>query len=172
MTIPIVIVGPDLRIRRFTGMANRVLNVVPTDVGRSILDIRWKIELEDVERVLLGVIGGGDFDGDLRDAERKKAAGFTAYKIKVVRKNGDVSFVYLDPDAFLEIRVLTQRVEHGAQIEEEKDLGDYEKVNGVYFPLSIETGAKGDQEKAKITFDKAEANVPLDDAMFRFPAKS
>jgi len=32
---------------------------------------------------LLGVIGGGDFDGDLRDAETKKAAGFTAYKIKV-----------------------------------------------------------------------------------------
>jgi two-component system CheB/CheR fusion protein len=57
VTIPIVIVGRDLRIRRFTGMATRVLNVVPTDVGRSILDIRWKIELEDVERVLLGVIG-------------------------------------------------------------------------------------------------------------------
>jgi muconate cycloisomerase len=32
---------------------------------------------------LLGVIGGGDFDGDLRDAEKKKAAGVTAYKIKV-----------------------------------------------------------------------------------------
>jgi L-alanine-DL-glutamate epimerase-like enolase superfamily enzyme len=32
---------------------------------------------------LLGVIGGGDFDGDLRDAERKKASGVTAYKIKV-----------------------------------------------------------------------------------------
>jgi L-alanine-DL-glutamate epimerase-like enolase superfamily enzyme len=32
---------------------------------------------------LLGVIGGGDFDGDMRDAEKKKAAGFTAYKIKV-----------------------------------------------------------------------------------------
>ncbi len=32
---------------------------------------------------LLAVIGGGDFDGDLRDAEKKKAAGFTAYKIKV-----------------------------------------------------------------------------------------
>ena len=32
---------------------------------------------------LLGVIGGGDFDGDLRDAEKKKEAGFTAYKIKV-----------------------------------------------------------------------------------------
>ena len=32
---------------------------------------------------LLGTIGGGDFDGDLRDAEQKKAAGVTAYKIKV-----------------------------------------------------------------------------------------
>jgi muconate cycloisomerase len=32
---------------------------------------------------LLSVIGGGDFDGDLRDAEAKKAEGFTAYKIKV-----------------------------------------------------------------------------------------
>ena len=32
---------------------------------------------------LLGVIGGGDFDGDLRDAESKKSAGVTAYKIKV-----------------------------------------------------------------------------------------
>jgi L-alanine-DL-glutamate epimerase-like enolase superfamily enzyme len=32
---------------------------------------------------LLGVIGGGDYDGDLRDAEQKKAGGFVAYKIKV-----------------------------------------------------------------------------------------
>ncbi len=32
---------------------------------------------------LLGVIAGGDYQGDLRDAESKKAAGFTAYKIKV-----------------------------------------------------------------------------------------
>ncbi|MEP7030436.1 MAG: enolase C-terminal domain-like protein, partial [Pseudolabrys sp.] len=32
---------------------------------------------------LLGVIAGGDFDSDLRDAEKKKAAGVVAYKIKV-----------------------------------------------------------------------------------------
>ena len=32
---------------------------------------------------LLCVIGGGDLDSDLRDAEKKKALGFTAYKIKV-----------------------------------------------------------------------------------------
>jgi L-alanine-DL-glutamate epimerase-like enolase superfamily enzyme len=32
---------------------------------------------------LLGVIGGGNREGDLLDAEKKKAAGITAYKIKV-----------------------------------------------------------------------------------------
>jgi muconate cycloisomerase len=32
---------------------------------------------------LLSIIGSGELDGDLRDAEKKKAAGFTAYKIKV-----------------------------------------------------------------------------------------
>jgi muconate cycloisomerase len=32
---------------------------------------------------LLGVVGGGDYDGDLRDAEKKKTDGFTVYKIKV-----------------------------------------------------------------------------------------
>jgi muconate cycloisomerase len=32
---------------------------------------------------LLGVIGGGDFDGDIADAAAKKAKGFTAFKIKV-----------------------------------------------------------------------------------------
>jgi L-alanine-DL-glutamate epimerase-like enolase superfamily enzyme len=32
---------------------------------------------------ILGVIGGGDLDGDLRDAGKKKDDGFTAFKIKV-----------------------------------------------------------------------------------------
>src|SRR5690348_3382141 len=32
---------------------------------------------------LLAVVGGGDYDGDLADAAKKKAEGFTAYKIKV-----------------------------------------------------------------------------------------
>ncbi|HXD44275.1 MAG TPA: enolase C-terminal domain-like protein [Pseudolabrys sp.] len=32
---------------------------------------------------LLAVVGGGDYDGDLADAAKKKAEGFTAFKIKV-----------------------------------------------------------------------------------------
>ena len=100
---------------------------------------------------------------------REDVDGTSAYKIKVVRKNGDVSFVYLDPDHFLEIRILTQRVQHGAQQETETDIGDYEKIGGVFIPFSIEEGRKGDPDKQKVVIDKAEANVPVDDAIFHFP---
>ena len=96
--------------------------------------------------------------------------GTLAYKLKVVRKNGDVNFVYLDPDHFLEIRILTQRIEHGAQVEVETDLGDYEKVDGVFIPFSEEAGSKGSPDKQKTIIEKGEANVAVDDAVFRFPA--
>jgi hypothetical protein len=97
--------------------------------------------------------------------------GTAAHKLQVVRKNGDVSFVYLDPDYFLEIRILERRTEQGAQVEVETDLGDYEKVNGVYFPFSIEAGSKGSTDKQKTIIEKGEANIPVDDSIFEFPTQ-
>ena len=95
--------------------------------------------------------------------------GTAAHKLKVVRKNGDITYVYLDPDYFLAIREVSQRTEQGAKVEVETDLGDYEKVNGVYFPFAIESGNKGSTDKQKIAIEKAEANIPVDDAIFAFP---
>jgi hypothetical protein len=100
---------------------------------------------------------------------REDVDGTSAYKIKVARKNGDVQFVFLDPDHFLEIRILTQGVRHGAQEETETDVGDYEKIGGVFVPFSIEQGSKGDPDKQKTIIEKAEANVPVDDTIFKFP---
>jgi hypothetical protein len=97
--------------------------------------------------------------------------GTPAHKLKVTRKNGDVSLVYLDPDHFLEIRVVTQRTRHGAYEEVETDLGDYEKVGGVFVPTSIEFGSKGSPDKQRIIIDKVEGNVPVDDALFHFPGQ-
>jgi hypothetical protein len=98
--------------------------------------------------------------------------GTAAHKLKVVRRNGDISYVYLDPDYFLEIRVIDQRIEQGAQVEIETDLGDYEKVNGVYFPFSIEAGSKGSSDKQKTIIEKGEANIPVDESIFEFPVKA
>ncbi len=136
-----------------------------------------KMSADDVK----SLIEDSEIDGPLVDWKDKQSTveylgmedvdGTLAHKIKVMRKNGDVNFVYLDPDHFLEVRVRTQRTEQGAQVEVETDLGDYEKIGGVFIPFSIEAGRKGDPDKQKIIIDKAEANVPVDDAVFRFPSK-
>ncbi len=126
------------------------------------------------------LIEDAEVDGALVDWKEKGSTveylgtedvdGTQAHKLKVTRKNGDVNYVFLDPEYFLEIRVTTQRMEHGAQVETETDLSDYEKVNGVYLPLSVEAGRKGSSDKQKVILDKAEGNLPVDDSTFQFPA--
>jgi two-component system CheB/CheR fusion protein len=50
--IAIVIVANDLRIRRFTPMAERVLNLIPSDVGRPISHIKPNIDCPDLEHLI------------------------------------------------------------------------------------------------------------------------
>ncbi len=54
--IPFLILGEDLKIRRITPMAAKVLNVIPTDVGRSLNDIRLSLEVQDLEPLLQDVL--------------------------------------------------------------------------------------------------------------------
>jgi hypothetical protein len=148
----------------------------------------WKVSpffgRRDPERMsaddVKALVEDAEMDGPLVDWQAKGNSveylgtedvdGTPAHKLKVTRKNGDVSVVYLDPDHFLEIRMLTQRTRHGAYEEVETDLGDYEKAGGVFVPTSIEVGSKGAPDKQRIIIDKVEANVPVDDTIFHFPA--
>jgi len=99
--------------------------------------------------------------------------GTAAHKLKVILKSGDVEYVFLDPDHFLEIRTVTQHKVRGTESETITDLGDYEQVAGVYFPFAINSRTKGDGDGAtEITIEKAEANVPIEDAIFAFPTKA
>jgi outer membrane lipoprotein-sorting protein len=96
--------------------------------------------------------------------------GTTAHKLKVSLKTGDTEYVYLDPDHFLEIRVVGQRRVRGTETEDITDYGDYELVNGVYFPFSISSRSKDGGNETTITIDKAKANTAISDALFAFPA--
>jgi two-component system CheB/CheR fusion protein len=56
VNIPIVMLGNDLRIRRFTPQAERALNLLPTDVGRRVTDFRVKLRIPDLESLFVDVI--------------------------------------------------------------------------------------------------------------------
>ena len=56
VNIPLVMLGNDLRIRRFTPDAGKVLSLIPTDIGRKITDLRPSIPLRDLGRKVLEVL--------------------------------------------------------------------------------------------------------------------
>jgi hypothetical protein len=121
------------------------------DIAGPLVD--WKAKGHKVE-----YLGTEDVDGT------------EAHKLKVTLANGTVQFLFLDPDYFLEIRTLTQTTVRGVQQEQESDIGNYELVEGVYVPFSIESGPKGGPKAQKISIERVEANIAVDARQFAFPS--
>ena len=121
-----------------------------------------------------------DIDGPLVDYQQKghkaelmghdSVEGTDCYKVKLTLKNGDIRVYYLDADSYLELKLETQTTVRGAIQEAERLYGDYDKVNGIYFPFALAYGGKDDPDPERITVDKVELNVPLDDSLFSMPS--
>ncbi|HYU55275.1 MAG TPA: chemotaxis protein CheB [Candidatus Dormibacteraeota bacterium] len=54
--LPIIMLGNDLRIRRFTPHAEKMFNLLATDVGRSIIDINMNPKTPDMSSLITDVI--------------------------------------------------------------------------------------------------------------------
>jgi len=52
----IVMLGPDLRIRRFTAPAEKLLNLIQADVGRPLRDLKLGLEVPGLEAMIVDVI--------------------------------------------------------------------------------------------------------------------
>ena len=147
----------------------------------------WKIEpwqgKKDVEPLgeeeMKQIVEDADFDGPLVNYKQKgnkiefagmePVEGTDTYKLKVTLVNGDVRYYYMDTDYFVPIKIDLKRMVRGAEREYETTLGDYKEVAGWYLPHSVETGTKGSPNKQKVTYEKIEANIPIDDGRFSAP---
>jgi hypothetical protein len=124
-----------------------------------------KISADDAK----GLIEAADIAGPLVDYQAKgnkveylgteDIDGTNAHKLRVTLKNGDTQYLFLDPDAFLEIRVVNHRMVRGQEEVSSTDLGEYEKVDGIYFPF----------ESGRTQMEKVELNQPIDRKIFAFP---
>jgi two-component system CheB/CheR fusion protein len=61
VNLPVVMVGSDLRIRRFTPPAEELLNLLPGDVGRRLGEIRTSLEPDDLEQAARVTMEGAVF---------------------------------------------------------------------------------------------------------------
>ncbi|HTT65851.1 MAG TPA: hypothetical protein VMG35_28570 [Bryobacteraceae bacterium] len=174
--------APDLLRQTFTIMGMTGISAYDGTSGWRVMPFAGRKDPEMLgEDDLRGLQDEADFYGHLVDYKEKgntieylghdTVDGDDAYRLKVTLKNGDIVYYYLDPETFLEIR--TESVQHirGSVRESFSEMGSYKLVDGVYFPFSLESGnPRNPGQTAKITFDKIEANVPMDPAEFKMPA--
>lgn len=120
-----------------------------------------------------------DFDGPLVDHAQKghqvellgkeKVEGSDAYKLKVTLKGGDIRYLYLDAEYFLEMKSEGRRIVRGSEMEVESSMGDYKEVEGLMIAHAIEGGPKGTPMRQKLTVEKVEINPAMDDVRFKMP---
>jgi len=121
----------------------------------------------------------GDFDGPLVNYKEKGSTveylghdlvdGDDALRLKVMLKNGDIIYDYLDPDTFIEIRREIQQFIRGSVRERVESLGSYKPVAGVMFPIAIATGSRNVPDAQTTAVQKIEVNVNIDPADFALP---
>jgi len=109
-----VVLDSDLRIRRFTPAAQKVLNLIPTDVGRPIGDIKPNLELDDLSKLIQDVIAKMKHrEQDVRDVSgRWYSLKIRPYKTQDSRIDGAI-LALTDIDALRHIQDSAGNLEAG-----------------------------------------------------------
>jgi outer membrane lipoprotein-sorting protein len=121
-----------------------------------------------------------DLEGPLMDYKAKghqvellgkeDLEGTPAYKLKLTKKNGEVSTVFLDAEYFLELREEAKRTMRGQEMETVSTYGDYKPVDGMVFAHSFNVQVKGAPVPPQVmTIEKVEVNPEVPDARFTMP---
>jgi outer membrane lipoprotein-sorting protein len=122
-----------------------------------------------------------DMDGPLMDYKAKgntvellgteKAEGADCYKLKLTLKNGDIRTFYIDKDSYLLVKQESKTMMRGSEQLGDTIVGDYKEVSGLVMAYSIDAGQAGQPVRQKMTIDKIEVNVPIENARFTMPVK-
>ena len=124
------------------------------------------------------IIEQADFDGPLVDYKQKghvieyvgkeDVEGTEAHKLKLTLKNGNVRYLYLDPDSGLEMKATALIKREGVEASVDSFFGDYKEVNGLIFPFTIDQKVKG-QQGPQYAVEKIELDVDVADSIFTMP---
>ena len=128
---------------------------------------------------LAAVYDEADFDGPFIDykakgnqlefIDKEEVLGKTSYKIKLTNKSGDVSYFYFDADTHLLLKWEGTRKIGDHEVKWEEVFHDFRDVDGLKFAYVIEAQQPGTDQIQRITAEKVEVNVPIDEARFGKP---
>lgn len=161
-------VGESLMIQAYDG--NRGWMVAP-----------WSGSLDPIDMTgeqLRGIKMQADMDGMLHNYEKKglktelkekrKVEGRQAYVIRQINDAGDIFRHYIDAENYLLVRTATKITIEGTEREFVSSFSDYRDINGIMLAHVIQVDM-GEQGYRRVTIDKAELNVDLDEKIFLKP---
>ena len=95
--------------------------------------------------------------------------GSEAYKIKLTDKDNDITYYYVDATSYFVIKQSSKRKFKEKEVTQDVYLSNYQVVEGVQFPMSMEIKSPGSDQSQKGTFSKVEVNFDVEDAFFKMP---
>ena len=126
------------------------------------------------------VRNNADFDGPLMDYQAKghtieligkeKVGGTEVYHLKLTKKGGSVEHYYLDTESGIEVKRTVDVDSGGMKQTVETELSNFKQVDGIMIPHLMKQSVNG-TPMAQMTVDKIEFNAPIEDSLFRMPAK-
>ena len=100
----------------------------------------------------------------------EQVEGKDTYKLKVTQKSGDVKYIWIDSQSFLDVRVSgPQRRMDGKMHNVYVYQRDFKSVSGVMIPYTLETAVEGYRDTHKTVLESVVINPKLDDALFTKP---
>jgi two-component system CheB/CheR fusion protein len=113
--IPIVMVSRDLRIRRFTPLAETTFNLIPADVGRPISDIKSNLAMENLPELIMRVIDSlAPHEGQVQDLSGHHFSLRIRPYVTLDNKIEGASVVLVDIDAMRRQGQQSSEGEHGS----------------------------------------------------------
>ncbi len=103
--------------------------------------------------------------------DKEDVDGTAVYKLKITKKSGSVEYDYLDAASFLPVKTEGRRRQLGTDVLYESKIADYKPVEGVLMPFNVKQMVNG-KLAMEITIEKMDANVPVDEAVFKMPGKA
>lgn len=102
--------------------------------------------------------------------DKEDLDGAAVHKLKITKKSGSVEYDYLDAASFLPVKTEGRRTQLGQEILYESRIANYKPVEGVLMPFNLTQLVNG-RLAMEITIEKMNANLPVDEAVFKMPEK-
>jgi outer membrane lipoprotein-sorting protein len=126
------------------------------------------------------MLADADFDGVLTNYKERGTAielvgteqlgGKEVYHLKVTPRGGQLQHYYIDTATGLEVKVARRVEQGGMTMNVETELSNYQDVDGLMVPFTTRQLLNG-TPAAEVTIEKVEFNAPMEDSLFKMPAK-